>query len=199
MKGIRLLSVLAAIMADSPAIASEDCAAIGDNTRRRACYDMEYKPATARSVSTKWVVSESVSKIDDYKTVTLYLTSDDKFAGRYSRESASGNLVVRCMENTTSAYFSMGDHFLADVQGYGRVTYRIDDAQARTEGFSESTDNKALGLWNGGRAIPFIKRMMEGDAMVVRITPFNQSAITTNFTIAGLTEAVAPLREACGW
>lgn len=199
MKGVLPLLAICSLGVAWPVVASESCAAIADNTRRLACYDMEYRPATTVSVSSKWDVSESVSRIDDSKSVTLYLTSDDTFPGKYSRGRESATLIVRCLENTTSAYFRFGDHFLADIEGYGRITYRIDDAEARTESFRESTDHKALGLWRGGQAIPFIKRMMEGDAMVVRATPYNESSITTTFTIAGLSDAVVPLREACGW
>jgi type VI secretion system protein VasI len=57
----------------------------------------------------------------------------------------------------------------------------------------------ALGLWNGNAAIPFIKKMMEHEKMVIRATPFSDSAVTAEYRISGLEEAIKPLRDACKW
>lgn len=82
---------------------------------------------------------------------------------------------------------------------YGDVTYRLDDAPARTKGFTESTNNRSLGLWRGNQAIPFAKEMLDHDEMLVRMTPYGESAVTARFRISGLREAIAPLRAACAW
>ena len=88
---------------------------------------------------------------------------------------------------------------MADIQGYGTITYRIDDQPARKKEFGESTNNEVLGLWNGGTAIPFIKSLFGAETLRVRAMPFNESALETTFSVAGLTEEIGPLRKACGW
>ena len=101
------------------------------------------------------------------------------------------------MENTTSVYITTSGCHLAssEYNDYGHVTYRIDHEPAETRGFSESTDNRALGLWSGGEAIPFIKSMFGRNNLITRFTPFSESPVTARFSIAGLEDAVAPLRE----
>jgi type VI secretion system protein VasI len=110
-------------------------------------------------------------------------------------------LIIRCQEDTTSIYIATtGCHLTSsDYNDYGHVTYRIDDKPSNTRSFDESTSNRALGLWSGGQAIPFVKAMFGHKALLTRFTPFNENPVTANFPIAGVEEAIAPLREACGW
>lgn len=52
---------------------------------------------------------------------------------------------------------------------------------------------------SGGQTIPVIQEMFDAEQLTVRATPFNESTITVQFPIAGLQEAIEPLREACNW
>lgn len=178
--------------------ASQTCASISSDAQRLACYDMEYRPAPTISKSSKWNVSENVSPMDDSKTVTLHLESSEPIQHRF-RGSSTADLYIRCQEKTTSLYFIYADNFLSSLQSYGQVTYRIDDKPSATKSMTESTDNKALGLWSGGSSIPFTKAMFGGNKLTVRITPFNESPITAQFQISGIEDAIQPLRSACGW
>ena len=108
-------------------------------------------------------------------------------------------LLLRCLENTTAIYITTNCYLSSGYGGYGRVDVRLDDTPAFHSDMDASTDNKALGLWRGNRSIPFIKRMLGKDRMIVRFTPFNESPVTAKFDIAGLEEAIKPLRESCGW
>ena len=49
-----------------------------------------------------------------------------------------------------------------------------------------STDNEALGLFRGSRAIPYIKELMVGKKMIIRFTPYNESSVQLPFVIEGL-------------
>lgn len=110
------------------------------------------------------------------------------------------SLVLRCHENTTSLYFVTGCRMTSgDYNDYGDISYRLDDDRARTVGGHESTNNRSLGLWTGGRSIPVIKQMFGKTQMVVRMTPYGENPFTATFDIAGLNEAISPLREACHW
>ncbi len=178
--------------------ASETCTDISNDQRRLACYDAEYRPAIELETVSEWNVSEQTSPIDDSKTVVLRTTAIEAIAGRFGRDSRP-NLILRCHENKTVMYFSFEQHHMADIQGYGRVTLRVDQQNAVTRNMQASTDSKALGLWNGGQSIPVIRSMFDGDVLTVRATPFSESPITVQFPITGLEEAISPLREACNW
>ena len=171
---------------------------------RLKCYDSatefgKKNEANAIAQNTgKWLVRKETSDIDDSQNVFMTISSNEKVLGPFSNGSAPAQILIRCMENTTSVVLIMNDHFLSDIQGYGAVTYRLDEKKAANKRLQVSTDNKALGLWNGGSAIPFSKALFDHSNLLVKVTPFNESPVTVNFDITGLEDAIAPLREACG-
>lgn len=148
--------------------------------------------------SSPWRVSESTSEIDDSPRVILSVSSSDLIRDKFGRVGR-GDLVLRCLENTTVLYVNFAGNFMSDHGSYGNVTYRIDDAEARTARMRESTNHESLGLWSGGASIPVIKRMFGHDTLIVRATPYNESPVTITFPISGLSEEIKPLREACHW
>jgi type VI secretion system protein VasI len=159
------------------------------------------KPGTASEPAVspgRWKVAEDKSAFDDSRTVVLSIESNESVRGQFGGPGPA-IMYIRCMENTTSAYLWINDLFLSDIQGFGVVDYRIDDRKASKMRSESSTDNKALGLWSGGSAIPFIKEMLDGNRIALRATPFNESPVEFTFDLAGLDSAVRPLREACGW
>jgi type VI secretion system protein VasI len=96
-------------------------------------------------------------------------------------------------------YLSTGCHLASGHGGYGTVEYRFDDNPAGKRSFDASTDNRALGLWNGRKSIPLIKQMLGADKAIFRFTPYGNSPVTAKFGISGLAEAIQPLRDACHW
>lgn len=111
------------------------------------------------------------------------------------------HLVVRCKEGKTSLFITMEGCHMASSESFswGHVTYRLDADKAATVPMNASSDHSALGLWSGTTAVPLIKRMFGKSALLARMTPYSESAITVNFNIAGLEQAITPLRQACKW
>lgn len=144
-----------------------------------------------------WQVSNSVSEIDDTTNVYLSLTSESDIAGRFS---GPGPMIlnIHCRENKTLLYIYFNGLHMSDYQ-YGTVTYRLDSKKAQKKKMHESTDHSALGLWNGGDAIPFVKAMFGNEKLLLQATPLGENAVTANFQINGLEEAIRPLRESCNW
>jgi type VI secretion system protein VasI len=165
------------------------------------------EPSSSSSVEAKpeppirpvfWYERSDTSQMDDSKTVWVSLQSEDTIEGRYG-DTTRAELLIRCFEHKTALTLQLGDHFMADVEGYGTVTYRIDNRKAATRHFQESTDNSVLGLWDGGSSIPFIKSLFDAEKLVMRAIPFNESAIDVSFDIYGTKDAVKNVRKACGW
>lgn len=211
----KLAPAIAALLIATPAVADlkKDvlgCSAITDGIKRLECFDRiaasEQKAAdtqaaqelAASETPANWNVSISQSKIDDSKTVILTTDAKETVAGMFNR-AARPWLVLRCLRNTTSAYINFDGLHMADIQGYGRVTFRVDKQKAFTRSANVSTDNKALGFWNGGSAIPFIKQLFGGSTLLIQATPFSESAVTFSMNIQGLEDAIKPLRETCNW
>lgn len=187
------------------------CSALTDSIKRLECFDnlAAREQANADQQATKeltdsgstpdnWDLSISQSKIDDTTTVLLRTRAQEPVAGRFNR-IATPTLVLRCLENTTVAYINFDGLHMTDIQNYGQVTFRVDKQKAFSLRTRNSTDNKALGLWSGNSAIPFIKRLYGGNTLLVQATPFNDSPVTFSLNIAGLESAIQPLRTACKW
>jgi type VI secretion system protein VasI len=193
-----------AIFAGSSVSANADverCTDIENSLDRLACYDDEvgYNPEVKEEVvgSGDWLVRMETSQMDDSENVFLTLYSDEQTNCPY--KSGRHSIHMACRENETNLWIRFGECFMSSIQGKGQVTYRLDTEQAATRNFRESNNNMALGLWNGGTAIPFIKKMIGHDRMIIRATPFSDSTVTGEYNIAGLEEAVQPLRDACNW
>jgi type VI secretion system protein VasI len=154
--------------------------------------------ASANTPSGKWMYRTEVSKIDDSTNAYLSLQSEQPIEGRFGREGYM-TLSVYCRESKTDVIFYFAGQFMSDNAGGGAITYRIDKRPAKTQYFRESNNHEALGLWDGGEAIPFIKSLFGAERLFVRATPFNESAVSSEFVIAGLEDAIKPLRKACGW
>jgi len=192
---LRLACFDAAFAPDGQAASSVDSAAGGGNGTKAA----ETAPALASPDTGKWQLSTDKSAMTDDQNVFLRLTSENPIAGRFGN-AGNGLLLLRCMENTTAVVFRFNDQFMASIQSYGVIEYRIDKSPIVWRLYTqESTDNMALGLWRGRAAIPFIKSLLGHETLLVRATPFNESPVTLTYDISGIDNAIAPLRKTCRW
>ena len=211
--GVALVCTLAVSI--SPSLAADlqqqmrACSRIQDSIKRIACFDalvadsaptLQPTPsATERpSGSGQWNVTTKVSKIDDSTNVYLLLESIEPIRGRFG-ENAPMTLSVVCRENKTALYFRFAGQFMSSLEGGGVITYRVDKRPAQTKAFLESNNHEALGLWGVSEAIPFIKGLFGAERLFVRAIPYNESAVSGEFVVGGLENAIKPLRQACGW
>jgi type VI secretion system protein VasI len=88
---------------------------------------------------------------------------------------------------------------MADLNGGGRVDFRIDSRAPAHVMMQRSNNYRALGLWQGQSSIPFVRQLLNGSELYVRAIPLNESRVEARFPIAGLDEAIRPLRAACAW
>lgn len=181
---------------------ADQCTGIVDDQSRLTCYDGLFRPKIENSTPSpsagKWGVTTETSPIDDSKRVFLSLAGREGIRNQYGQD-AQITFTIACRENHTSMWFHFGGQFMSDLQGAGRVTYRIDSAPAQAKNFTESSNHEALGLWNGGTSIPFLKSLFGKQQLFVQAIPYSESAVNDFFDIAGLEEAIKPLREACHW
>lgn len=200
---IAILALALALPGGSALAQQSSCGTIADSLERLACYDKESgrTPSTETNADkdSEWVVKTQVSKLTDQKGVYLSLQSKEPVSCRFN-QSQRAVLSIRCHEDTTAIYISADCHLTSSsYNDYGQLTYRVDDSPSAKINLSESTDNKSLGAWDGGKAIPFIKKLLPGKNLVVQFTPFNESPKMAEFNIAGLDKAIEPLREQCKW
>lgn len=183
--------------------AAPPCAMIDSPLDRLACYDKESGRTptveTAKSQDSRWITSREKSKMTDQDGLFLSVESKAPLHCRFGNDSTV-TLMIRCMEGTTSVYIATHCHLASsDYNDYGHVRYRIDTKPAGLAKMNESTDHRALGLWSGPRAIPFIKQMLGSKELIAQFTPYGESPVSAEFPIDGIDEAIKPLREVCRW
>lgn len=152
----------------------------------------------ASGATSRWEVMNSTSPLDDSPVSIAAVFSDNMLPPIYGH-SEQARIAIRCAENKTSVFIDFGEHFMASIQGYGRVSARVDDRKAVRLNTTESTDHHALGLWSGAKAIPFVKGMFGGQSLYVEATPFNEAPLSLTFHITGVEDAVGQIRKDCGW
>ena len=186
----------------SSAFAQEECKAIAEDEARLACYDIALSVLETETEvvadNGKWIVQTDISPLTDDKNVFLRLSSENDVPGRFGGVG-KGTLWIRCMENTTAVLIDFNGHYMSDHAGGGTVEFRRDDSPLYKSQMRESNDNSALGLWNGGASIPFIKGLLGRKQLIVRATPFSKSAITITSDISGIDNAISGIRETCSW
>ena len=181
------------------------CAQIDTPTERIGCYDelaivRGYQPPQRTTRSTgKWLVEETSNPIDDTRTVMLLLTAEPNSSS--TRMGERPILVARCRSNTTELYINWGQYVGDDSSNvydeWKYVTIRVgsNEAQRQRWGVSTSRDATFAPNWAGS----LLREMTTDTTFVARTTPYGENPMTAIFDTTGLSEALLPLMDTCGW
>jgi type VI secretion system protein VasI len=104
-------------------------------------------------------------------------------------------LVLRCQRGRTDAYIEWRQFFGA--ASAVEVTVRIGNAEPVTQDWHVSADNTSTLL--PGNTMRFIESLFGETRVAARTTPYGDDPVTAEFSITGVENAVANVREACGW
>ncbi|MGH8501136.1 MAG: type VI secretion system-associated protein TagO [Gammaproteobacteria bacterium] len=177
------------------------CAGVQTPALRLTCYDnlathLGVGHPENRNVSQRgWHMRTERSPIDGSLNVYLSTPSDRGFVTS-SGQSMLPSLNIRCKENTTALIVGYGTR-LGD--GRTQVAYRIDAQPLSRETWRLSMAGDAVGLWTGNASIPFLKRLFDAEHLQLGVTPPGGDSVTSMFEVAGLAQAIEPLRTACHW
>lgn len=147
-----------------------------------------------------WESTTSTNQMSDTTDIYLRVKSN-----AYYRKFGPGHaeLTIRCKEDTTALVLNfgeyLGDDSLSVYEDWKNVTMRLDKNPPVTRRMDVATNNEAVGFWNGGQSIPFIKKMLGAEQLVVRITPYGENSREMVFPVSGLEHFIEPLRRNCGW
>ena len=139
---------------------------------------------------TRWLTQTSVNPLDDSPTVSVVLMAAEGTGGIRNREIV---MIVRCQSNKTETYFEWHDYLGTERKA---VTYRFPPSEASTEMWGVSTDRTATFVQE---AIPFLRRLVTSERLVIQTTPYGESPSTAIFDLAGAQAALAPVAETCNW
>lgn len=174
------------------------CAREANTTIRLACYDAlaasEGLAPRAEIVASPtvgaWRVRKDVDPLTDNPIYFATLFADTG-KSRYGRPIT---LTVRCKNSLTELYVGWGSYLGSDDT---EVVYRIDKERPIQANWSNSTDNKTT--FFPGSPVETLKRLVDSTSFVASATPYNENPITATFNTLGAKEALAELRNGCGW
>ena len=152
------------------------------------------------SPTRKWTMLRSRSSFDDSPTVELQLKAEAPISG-WPGVTRTPTLILRCNEHKIDALISIGMRAKTSFGEYGRdlgtsTRGRYDKGEVFEYLMPKSTDGQAFFF---PKPIEEIKYMMKHSPLVLEFTPFNSNPVEMRFEIAGVLEAIKPLREACSW
>lgn len=151
------------------------------------------KPTVNTAESSKWHHEETISPIDDSKTVTAYIEADEPVPNQLGMP-VYPLLVFRCNKNKTEAYIKW-DRFITLHDP--KVTTRINKQHAVKRRWTASTDGTGTFAPSG---YSFARRLLgHNGELIVQTMPYASTHITTVFDINGFDEAIQPIRSACHW
>lgn len=141
-------------------------------------------PAEGEKTAPRWHSHNSVDRFDGARVVAV---------GAFHDGGQDAALWVRCRSNKTELIVTWPRSL-----GRGRqvAQWRLDDRPPLSETWQTSDDGRAL---FAAQSIPLVKQMFKAQEFAIRANPGGAGQQSLFFKIAGLEEAIAPVRQACGW
>jgi hypothetical protein len=143
-----------------------------------------------------WGIKSESSVMDDRTNVMA-----TRFADIRNNNDKNGNISlinVRCMDNNTDLLVSFAETIETDPRdSTASIEYRIDDGPVITSTWDGSADYKGA---FAREPADFIKQLENTRMVSLRVVKDGASAvIETYFSLDGLSQAIVPVQEACGW
>ncbi|MBX8812742.1 hypothetical protein HBA91_08895 [Ochrobactrum sp. MR34] len=180
----------------------EECSALADSLQRLTCFDKLFPKSEGTNetqeskvetevTNSPWDVTEEKSPIDDSPRIRAFILPKNEDTKRSILGSTG--LGLRCYDNTTSVIYLHGQFSINDST---QITYRLGNNSPQSEKWGSSDTRQAIGLWNGSRAIPFMKQLKNGMTLAIQTQNPRSEAV---FEIGDVEDIVAKIANACKW
>jgi len=150
-----------------------------------------------KKLTENWNYSEDVSPVDDSKTIVISRLSAEEVGSGYSAYRPW--LGLRCKENQTDLFVQTQEMVkttsLLD-DGHVPIIIRFDSNPPEEASMDTSTDNHGFFF---PKPIDSIKRLEKTNKLVIRYYTFSGDERTAIFDVAGLSEYLPKLSQACHW
>lgn len=182
-------------------LAEKNAKWLAEQQAKQAAYEAKL---AKESAGKQWVIIESKDDMGDTKNVQLYVRADmfnghlDDFPVLKAKRENKPVLVIECEANKTKMFVAW-NHHVTDAGDTTDVKYRIGEHKAVATEWERATNYKALGLWNGKKAIPMIKKMVNEKQFIIQVTPEAGDIEKAVFNIEGLENHIDKVKSACHW
>lgn len=174
------LTLVGALFA-APALAQSgaQCAAIGGDSERLACYDAIFRSGTG--------VAEGLS---------VSFQSEQLIPARPSgRQPAT--MTIACEAGTLSASFAYAGNTMSALGRDAGITLQVDLQSPRSRTLAVNASNTALVIDNTADTLAFLDMLAGAQNLTTRVTPVNSRSLSVRFSLAGVLEQIEPVKAAC--
>lgn len=150
--------------------------------------------ASAIQGSNGWNRTQSVSRIDDVKTISLSRAAQETPPGL----SGPPNITVRCRGRSTELFIVTGTPPRPELGRPSKysVRLRFDKQPPVTDAWDESVNDRAL---FAPKPRDVIRPMLTATTMLFEFTPWGQNPTVVEFNVAGLKDKIDEVATACDW
>lgn len=140
-----------------------------------------------------WMFEEIVSPLEGTRTLAAVLTSSTQVPNMGGAPE-SVQLFIRCQSGSVAAFMGWPLYL-----GYnrGRLSYRFDAGELRTETWDTSTTGTAIGRFDNRRGRELIEQIGRSRQLAVRVLPQHFDPRETVFDLTGSAEVTARILAAC--
>lgn len=166
-------------LAQATAQTAAQCAAIGEDVERLACYDTIFRPDTAAA---------------EGPSVTL--ESEQLIPARPSGR-APATLTVRCQAGTLQVAFGFAGNTMSALGRDAGITLQYDLQRARSSTLPVNAENTAIVIDTTRAALDFLDGLAGASNLTVRVTPVSSRSLSVRFRVDTLEAKSAPVVAAC--
>ncbi|MDR0621477.1 MAG: type VI secretion protein [Deltaproteobacteria bacterium] len=143
-----------------------------------------------------WALSSAEhSGLGDLANVTILNLAPVRHSANFTKEQAS--MVIKCENGRTELSVIFRARIQSDYYRGARVEHAIDQNPPVTSFWKYSTNIQGV-ISNNPTAL--IAALLPAERVTFRVPRYDSTAVMeTHFNLGGLSEAIVPLREACGW
>jgi type VI secretion system VasI family protein len=149
----------------------------------------------------RWTIGEQKDRLDGKIIVVAQKIASETTLYPHLRKPITNKhaaLQISCNKGNTVIYFAVDGSLIGSRDT--RVSYRIDEmppvANLR---WNASEDHSAVGIWESGRAVSFVKKLMPSKKIFIRIEHNVFGTTEAEFDTTELAEAMKPIRATCRW
>ncbi len=146
--------------------------------------------------SSGWRVSQKKNEMDNTREAILSLDSETELQGFIGKERP--RLAIQCHEGKPpEVVVNVGKVIESEYGQFGTHSVRVkyDDAAPVRQRWTESTDNVAL---FSPAPAAMLKQLTKSEIFLFEFTPFQETAKTAKFNLAGLKSQLQTVASICG-
>ncbi|WP_449396598.1 hypothetical protein [Devosia riboflavina] len=179
-RGFAALTMLGAMLV-APAFAQSgaQCAAIGGDSERLACYDAVFRDGGAAA-----------------EALSVSFESEQLIPARPSGRMPA-TMTIACEAGRLSASFAYAGNTMSALGRDAGITLQVDLQSPRSRTLLVNSNNTALVIDNTADTLAFLDTLAGAQNLTTRVTPVNSRSLSVRFNLAGVLEQVEPVRAAC--